>query len=172
MHKARSQILDCQTEIRIENVITVPAGFKSGRGKCRIIYGRTIESIEFREYQVRQIASLKIVDADIKYPHKYENRSEIKALFDQRVDCDDILITKAGRITDTSISNVAFRNGSEWLTPLYPLLPGTRRMQLLNEGRIKTRDLFIDDLQNFQEVSLINAMLELGEMIIPVQQIK
>jgi hypothetical protein len=45
-------------------------------------------------------------------------------------------------------------------------------MQLLNEGRIKTRDLFIDDLQNFQEVSLINAMLELGEMIIPVQQIK
>jgi hypothetical protein len=45
-------------------------------------------------------------------------------------------------------------------------------MQLLNEGRIKARDIFIDDLQNFQEVCLINAMLDLGEMIIPVQQIK
>jgi 4-amino-4-deoxychorismate lyase len=172
MHKARSQILDCQDAIRIENVITIPAGFETGRGKCRIIYGKTIESIEFREYQVRQIASLKIVDAEIEYSHKYEDRSEIKALFGQRMECDDILITKEGRITDTSISNVAFRDGAEWFTPIHPLLPGTRRMQLLNEGRIKARDIFIDDLQNFQEVCLINAMLDLGEMIIPVQQIK
>ncbi|MBD3275043.1 MAG: hypothetical protein GF372_07010 [Candidatus Marinimicrobia bacterium] len=172
MHRARSQILGCQNEIRIEDVLSIPAGFKNGKGKCRIIYGREIESIEFREYQVRQIESLKIVDADIEYSHKYEDRSEIQALFDRRMQCDDILITKGGRITDTSISNVAFRDGSEWITPLHPLLPGTRRMQLLQDGKIKTSDIAVDDLKNFQEVCLINAMLDLGDMIIPVQQIK
>ena len=172
MNRARSQILGCKDRINIEDAITVPAGFKNGRGKCRIIYSREIESIEFKAYQVRQIESLKIVTTDMDYSHKYVDRSELRALFEQRMDCDDILITKEGRITDTSISNVAFRDGSDWFTPLHPLLQGTRRMQLLNGGKIKTRDIYIHDLKNFQEICLINAMLDLGEMIIHVQQIK
>ncbi len=172
MQRARCQILGCQNEITLTDAIIVPDSFNTGRGKCRIIYSRKIESIEFLEYRVRKVESLKIVDTNIEYSHKYEDRSEITALFEQRMGCDDVLITKEGRITDTSISNVVFRDGTEWFTPLHPLLPGTRRMQLLQEGRIKTCDISVGDLKNFQEVSLVNAMLDLGEMIIPVPCIK
>lgn len=172
MHRARNQVLGCPDIISLENVITVPARFKSGKGKCRIIYGTAIESIEFQEYQVRNIGSLKIVETDMDYSHKYEDRSEINALFEQRSDCDEILLLKQGRITDTSISNIAFRDGSQWYTPEYPLLPGTRRMQLLEENQIKIKDILLRDLNNFQEACLINAMLNLGEMIIPIQHIK
>ena len=39
---------------------------------------------------------------------------------------DEILITRNGLLTDTSIANIALFNGKEWHTPKHPLLKGVQ----------------------------------------------
>lgn len=132
--------------------------------KFRILYNTSIKNIEWSEYEKPQINSLKIVHAsDIDYTHKYANRENLNVLFQQRANCDDILIVKGGRITDTSFCNVVFFNGKQWLTPSYPLLKGTQRELLLQQEIIHTADIRLDDLGLFSKVRLINALLPLEE---------
>ena len=70
----------------------------------------------------------------ICYSLKLTDRSQINRLLKQKGNYDDILIVKNGFITDTSISNIIFYNGSKWITPAAPLLKGTCRDKLLKEG--------------------------------------
>src|SRR5690606_14853325 len=88
-------------------------------------------------YEVRAVTSLKIIHDDtIDYSLKYEDRSSIDNLFAKRNNCDDILIIKNGFVTDASYSNIAFYDGSRWITPAQPLLKGTMRQHLLDTGVI------------------------------------
>ncbi len=128
--------------------------------KCRIIYSKQIEKIEFIPYQLPKIQSLKIlVDDQIEYNHKYLDRDQLDHLYRQRGDCDDILIAKNGLITDTLFANTVFYNGVDWLTPAKPLLKGTQRASILEKGIIKTADIRVEVLKSFEKVRLINAMI-------------
>ena len=64
-------------------------------------------------------------------------------------------------VTDTSFCNVVFQNEEGLFTPEHPLLKGTKRALLLDEKRITTRRISVNDLQNYHMAYLINAMIDL-----------
>lgn len=133
---------------------------KSGLHKCRVVYAREIESIEFIPYTSRSVNSLKIVyDQEIGYAHKFEDRRKIDLLFSQRQYCDDILIVKNGFVTDSSYSNIIFYDGGKWITPDTPLLKGTMRQFLLDTAEIKATPVQVRDIPSFKSFRIINAML-------------
>ena len=133
---------------------------RKGLQKCRIKYAKEIIKIGFFPYTLSKIKSLKIlIDNDIDYSFKYDNRSALNLLYKQRETCHDILIIKDGLITDTSYANILFFNGKEWITPSKPLLKGTQRARLLSEEKIRTADIRFEDLKYFTKARIINAMI-------------
>ncbi len=133
---------------------------KTGLFKCRIVYEKQLESIEFFPYETRKIESLKVVhDHSIAYAFKFEDRSKIEELFEQRQFCDDVLIVKNGVVTDCSYSNIIFFDGYKWITPTTPLLKGTMRQFLLDAAEIKEQPVTIQDIPLFKSFRLINAMM-------------
>lgn len=143
-----------------------------GLYRVRVIYSDVIESIEFIPYEKREVSSLKLIEADIDYRYKYEKRPAINTLFQQKKKCDDILMTKKGYLTDTSIANIALLKDGIWYTPKSPLLKGTKRAALLHHGLIVEADIHQDTLPEYEKVRLFNAMIEFGEIEFPARAIQ
>lgn len=134
--------------------------YSKGIFKCRIVYTQQIEEITITPYQIRLIKSLQLVDSQLDYTLKYEDRTTLNRLFQQRGHCDDVVIAKDGLITDGSYTNLAFFDGKNWFTPTTPLLKGIQREVLLTQGIIKERIIRKGDLLKFQKVKLFNAMMD------------
>lgn len=129
--------------------------------RCRVVYDKQNIQINYFPYTKRSVKSLKVIfDDNIEYGHKYENRKAIEKLFSQREECDDILIVKNALITDTSIANIAFFDGENWITPKKPLLMGTTRARLLKEKKLLEKDIRVEDLKTYKKVALMNAMID------------
>lgn len=144
--------------------LTPPQWVQRGKHKCRIHYGLSVEQLTFEPYRIRPVHSLRLVRADdIDYAHKYADREALDKRYTQRQSADDILMVKNGLLTDTYYANIALWDGSQWWTPAQPLLPGTRRAQLLDQGRIHPADVRPEDLPDFECVALFNAMMDLEE---------
>ena len=159
MDNSARQLFSKENTIRLEKIV-VPEHCRRGLYKCRVVYSETIESVEFIPYQFPKIKTLQLVFSDeIEYAYKFANRLALNALFEKRQNCDEILIVKNGLVTDTSLANIIFFNGKNWLTPALPLLKGTQRAKLLAEEKIVTADIRPADLKNFRKVRLINAMM-------------
>lgn len=143
----------------------IPDQLRSGIVKCRIVYNRKVISIEFEPYAVRNIRSLAIIESSaIDYSYKYLNRDSINKLFAHRGDCDDILITKNSLVTDTSYSNVVFKDSKGKLyTPTSTLLAGTKRQRLLDTGVVQEKEIHVKDVHTFVGVYLINAMIDIED---------
>jgi len=144
--------------------------------KVRLVYDLDSEDaeydIEFAEYIPRKIESIELVhSAPFDYSMKYADRSPINQLINQST-ADDIIMVIDGKITDGSYFNVAFSDGKSWFTPDSYLLNGVRRQQLVKSGQIKSERIQLDDLKNFKKLSLINAMLDLGELELPISAIE
>ena len=140
--------------------ITVPPTHIKGTYKCRLVYSYQILSLEFLPYSIRPINSLKLVEHnEINYNHKYADRTILNKLFEKRKIADDILIVKNGLLTDTSYANIALFDGIKWLTPALPVLAGTRRAQLLDDGIIHLAMIEKNDIESFQLARLFNAMI-------------
>jgi len=133
--------------------------------RCRFLYDESQCSIEYHPYIPKKIASLRLIhDTTIKYSSKYSNRSALDKLFDTRNGCDDILIVKNGYLTDTTIANIALFINNQWLTPEAPLLEGTTRSRLLDEGKIIPARLNVSDALKAPKIALMNAMIGFIEM--------
>lgn len=121
------------------------------------------------EYHIRLIRKLRLVTCDdIDYSFKSTDLSRLELLAKQKGDADEIIIVKNGLLTDTSYSNIALYDGSTWVTPKTPLLKGTMRQALLDEGRLTERDITPADYLQYKKVSLINAMMPLGRCVCDV----
>ena len=132
----------------------------TGNHKLRVVYGAALESYEIQPYVVKTVCSLRVVHGDhLEYGRKYADRGGIEALYSQRGTCDDIIIVQRGYLTDASYANLALYDGSAWYTPAWPLLRGTRRAMLLETGVLRPSVIRLKDLQQFECVRLINAML-------------
>jgi 4-amino-4-deoxychorismate lyase len=128
--------------------------------RCRVVYGREVESVEFIPYQLKPIRALQLVIADdLDYAFKYANRAALDGLRAGLPADEEVLLVKNGLLTDTTYANVALFDGSLWYTPHQPLLEGTRRAQLLAEGRLVRERLTPEDLRFFQKIRLFNAMI-------------
>lgn len=127
--------------------------------RCRIAYNKDSLQIQFFPYQRKTYRTFQaVICDDIDYSLKYQNRLLLNALLAQKQDCDEIMIIKNGKVTDCSIGNLIFRQGKNWITPDEPLLNGTQRQFLLAQGKIKEQPIFAEDVVQFDEIRLINAM--------------
>ncbi len=154
---------DCVTPINLAKVLSESlAKYSFGRQvmKCRVVYGEKIERIEFLPYKKREISSLKCVCiSDQNDLLKWEDRRFYRSLLAQKRDADEILIIRDGYVTDISYANVALFDGESWWTPNKPLLKGTTRTRLLDEGVIRPRLILADDLNKYQKIRIFNAMI-------------
>lgn len=67
------------------------------RTRCRIVYGREIESVEYFAYQPRQVRRLRLLACDtIEYRYKQADRSLLDQLYALRGEADDVLIVRNG----------------------------------------------------------------------------
>ena len=169
----RRETLRLKNHPLLEQIIQVPGGLDRGLFKCRVIYGREVELIEFEPREKRVVSTLKLVVSEtVSYGYKYADRSELDNLYQLRGSCDDILIVKNRCITDSYYANVALWDGSHWHTPDTPLLPGTMRASLLAAGSLKEGHIKVEDLEHYEKIRLINAMNDIHEAAdIPIDRI-
>ncbi len=147
----------------------VPA---TGKFKLRIIYDRMIQKNNHALYIKPDIDSLKVVEGKhIDYSFKYADRKGLEELYEQRNNCDDIIIIKDGLVTDAYFANLIFWDGDEWLTPSFSLLQGVRRHDLLAKKMIKLAKIRWEDIGSFEKVGLINALLDFEEIVLDCNQI-
>ena len=139
---------------------------KTGIIKCRFLYNQENFELDLQPYKAPVIKSLKVICAsNINYSYKTIDRSQLAALYALRGVYDDIIIINdRGQVTDSYFANLVFFDGKEWLTPDSCLLPGVKRQYLIDQGILKVRPITHQDLPHFEKVSLINAMMDIGEV--------
>ncbi len=164
-NQARKEYFGLATKMNLTNFIKVPVHSKNGLFRCRITYSKTIENIEFIPHQFKEIKSLKLVEGNqIDYEFKYSDRKNLNKLFEQRGNCDDILIIKDDCITDSFTANPIFFDGEKWWTPDTPLLHGTQRAKLIGENKIFECRIRTEDISKYKKVGLINALWDMKDM--------
>ena len=139
-----------------------------GVSKVRVVYnGEGAVQVEYASYVPRTIHQLRLVNCDdIDYAFKSTDRSCLTQLASQKGEADEIIIVRHGLLTDTSYSNIALYDGHFWYTPREPLLKGTMRQYLLDQGRIVEQNLTESDYHRCTKIALINAMLPLGTCVV------
>lgn len=148
--------------INLETLLNPP---QNGLIRCRVIYDENGAEVSYHPYVPRIFNTLQAVAADtLDYPLKYADRRELDSLFEQRGDSQDIVIIKKGVVTDTTIANIAFYDGEQWFTPARPLLQGTTRQRLLDEGKIKEREIGLRHIERYERIAVMNAMLGFVEV--------
>jgi 4-amino-4-deoxychorismate lyase len=147
---------------------------QDGICKIHIEYnGEGISEITQSEYKIRDIRSLRLVNADdAEYSYKYADRSALMKLQQSRQDSDEVIIVRNGCLTDTSYSNIALHNKHGWFTPDKPLLPGTMRRSLIDQGLLSATEITLGNLNDYDTICLINAMMPLGRLVLPISAIK
>ena len=156
------------------NQLLALAATQDSKAKLRFTYDKeNIYDLSRTPYNTRKIERLKLLESnDIEYRYKSVDRSVINLLKAETEPTEEIVIVKQNRLTDTSYTNIALFDGSQWITPSTPLLKGTRRAQLLDAGRLIEREVLATDLKSFQSISLINAMMDLEELVLPISSIE
>lgn len=145
---------------------------KQGLFKVRFIFDDQCRKVEFIPYFRRNIKSLRLLETDIENRfYKLENRAEFEAAFAERKDSDDVLLVKNGLLTDISYANLALFDGEKWVTPRLPLISGVHRFELLAHGTIFEKDISVDELINYQQIMIFNAMILWGEIVLQRSQI-
>ncbi len=140
--------------------------------KARVLYNDESYKIEMADYQMRNLRSLQLTESNsVDYSYKTTDRNMLDVLYSKRGEADDILIVKEGKVTDAYTANVAFFDGSQWYTPKTYLLNGVKRQYLLDTGKLKEIDISPVDIVRYKKVSLINAMLDLGQMELSTKSI-
>jgi len=153
-NRSRAELFNAKAQLNLETFITPPP---TGLYRCRVTYKEDIQSIEYIPYTPKTFHKFTIVKSQIEYAYKYDNREELNNL--QNLHQNEIIIEKDGFLTDTSIANIAFYNGQEWLTPKTPLLKGTMREKLLHNQLLIPKNIRKEELQNFSHFALMNAMI-------------
>ncbi|MBS0010316.1 MAG: aminotransferase class IV [Bacteroidales bacterium] len=162
---SRKDLFNTGPAVDLGNKIIIPAYARKGLFKCRIEYDRHIRNIDFSPYEIKRTRTLRMVEAgDIDYSYKFLDRGHINKLLEQKEECDDILMVKNGKISDTSYANIIVRGEDGiWYTPSTYLLRGTKREALLNRGLIREKEITPAGLRRFRELRLINSMMDIED---------
>ena len=155
--KSQRDLFGIHNDFDISSVITAPT--QEGLYRCRILYDRDIQSIEYIAYQAKEIKKIALIQSDMEYRYKYLNRDTLDALLASSADADDILIHKDSLIRDTTIANIALEKNGKWFTPEEPLLAGTTRQRLIDSGRLIPKSIKMDEIESYDSFALMNAMI-------------
>lgn len=158
---ARRVLFGKTDSLDLEKIISIPGDLSVSTYKLRIVTdGQNIEQ-ELIPYCPKTIRSLKVVvDNEIDYTYKTENRLALENAYAQRGQCDDIIIVKNGLISDSFSANILLFNGKEWHTPDSPLLKGTQRAFLLDSKKVFEKKITIDMIYDYCSLKLVNAMID------------
>jgi 4-amino-4-deoxychorismate lyase len=167
-NKSRFDLFNLDEIQALENLIKMPPDCAEGIFRCRVEYEYEIQEVTFTPYIYKEIKTLKLVNiGDWDYSYKYADRSFMTNLLDENKDFDEVIMVKDGFITDCSIANLVFFDGTNWFTPSTPLLKGTKRQNLLDRRAIIEREIRVEDLGQFEGICLINAFrgLDLEKLV-------
>lgn len=115
--------------------------------------------IEKEIYQKKIINTVSVYEAGLEiYPYKLTDRSWLNLAL-KNAGTDEIIIAQHNFIKDGNYANLVFFNGTEWHTPINPLLLGTHRARLIEENKIIEKDILLSDLNNYTKVKFVNAMM-------------
>jgi 4-amino-4-deoxychorismate lyase len=160
MRTALENLFGVRTDINLKGFLKELTFPKQGLYKCRIVYDDHTREVEFLPYVQKTVDTLRVVEShDISYGYKFADRTEINRLYEIKNGCDDILIIKENRVTDSSYCNIVFKRNGTWATPQAPLLRGTMRQYLLDQRIIQEEDIRKGDIPSFECFKLINAMI-------------
>lgn len=166
------EIYGAQSSINLKEFLSSCPVPTEGLYKIKLVYNNEVQSVHVSSYSTKKVSRLQLIHSNsISYAHKFEDRSELNKLFEQRENCDDIIIVKKDHITDASYANLAFYRDGKWFTPSTCLLKGTMRTQLLEQKIILEEEITIKDIDRYEKVKLINAMLQFDGPEIEVSQI-
>lgn len=144
----------------------------SGTFKGRIVCDRELRSVEIIPYVKRKIVRVVTIDiGDFSYVHKFLDRKFFNDLKSAHPEADEFILHREGWIKDSTFSNLAFFDGSSWHTPANPLLMGTKRQQLLGEGKILPAEIRLSDLSVYTKMAFINAMNDLDVCTVSLENI-
>lgn len=136
--------------------------------KCRVIYGRDIDDIQYEAYTPRPLSRLRMVsDNTVDYHLKYLDRTPL-AYPDIPLRPDEgLVIVKDGLVTDSTYANLLLLAPDRAYTPSTPLLPGVMRRHLLDTGRavpihITPADLLPANRLGITHIAYINALMPPG----------
>ena len=146
---------------------------KEGLQKCKVFYNQESYCIDCQVYKKRELQHLYLVhDYTIKYSVKYTDRHCFLKHTNLLSNKKDILIVQHERLTDASYANIILWNGKEWHTPSNPLLLGIKRKTLLKEKVIQERNIHWKELDKYEKIGLINAMLDIGDAELSIESIR
>lgn len=161
MDRARMDLFGRADTLSLSGILLFPDSLQGKVIRCRVNYDRELVGVQYEEYIPRIIRSLSLVKAnDLSYAHKFADRHRLDELR-RTVGTDEVIMVRNGFVTDASTANLVFSRGSDLLTPLTPMLYGTRRQSLLDAGYIREEEIRAHDLDDFTEVFLINALRKL-----------
>lgn len=144
----------------LKSCIEVPSDLLAKKVRCTITYDAHLFYTQCHAYEARKVEALTLVPIDpgYDYSYKYADRTELIQWFESRGNGDDILMTRNGWITDTSIANIAFGKGGRWYTPAIPLLAGTTWKRLISTGILIPTPIHQKEIRNFESFKLFNAL--------------
>ena len=154
LNRSRLELFQEKKLLDLNNYLQAP---QIGLFRCRVLYSKKIEKIQYLPYTPKIFQNFKIVQSRLQYNHKFNDRSQINQLLEPSY--DEIIIEKEGFLTDTSIANIAFLDGKDWITPKVPLLQGTTRAKLLEEKFLKLENIKKENIKNYSHFALMNAMI-------------
>ena len=174
--RVRKAMLDYYPKVKVFNLVeslSRTAFPTEGLYKCRLVYDSEIRKIEYTPYIRREIRSLRLVETKMEsLQYKKEDRSRLNASFALRGDCDEVIMVKDGLLTDTSYTNIALFDGLNWYTPRIPLIYGVNRTELVEKRLLIEKDISPLELEDFQRISLFNAMNEFGSIELDISSIQ
>ncbi len=151
---------DIQHGWELIDLVRPPLRFLQGTVRCRVLYDQAELTVHYFEYTPHTIHRLQLIEIPdgYDYRYKYADRVVLENLYARREEADDILMTRDGWITDTSIANIAFKKNGRWYTPSIPLLAGTTWKRLITSGVLIPTPIHKSQLGLFESFKLFNAM--------------
>lgn len=109
------------------------------------------------------------------YQHKCQNLPNVELNKQAKQDgFDDYLfIDEKERILETTFCNIFFVKDNEIFTPpsYLPILPGIMRAKILEQNNVSEREIFLNEISQFDEIFVTNAIhgrVEVKEIIMGV----
>lgn len=166
VRKTRAKLFGCEFVSDFEELLNGINTNTSNIYKLKVIYNNKIISYEITEYSMLNKSFIKFFDLpNFEYQFKFTNRNKFEEIEKQLKGNEIGVITQNGYLTDATYANVVLFDGSNYYTPKNCLLEGTKRQRLLNENRIKPTLIHINELNKFEYLQIINAMIDLEDNI-------
>ena len=155
-NQSRKALFSIDERVDLGNLLAPP---NEGPFRCRILYDKEIRTIEYIPYRPKTIKRISFAEISVDYRYKYADRSQFQALLSESPRSDDVLILRDGFLTDSTIANIALLKNGKWITPDKPLLKGTTRERLIDEGFLTAAAIRKEEISDSDGFALMNAMI-------------